>query len=688
MKRKFCVVIVIAVFLSVFAYSLVLQQAEVYANTDSLLEVTFSHESGFFVDSFALTLTAPQGARIFYTLDGSYPTMRSNRFNRPIRVEAPRPGRLSAAFGDELLPNISVYSVRAIAVMGRETSEVFTRNFVIGTYVHDRFCENTLIFALNSDPHGLYDHYDGIFVMGVDCEILRQKYYDRHGRLPEFGYAHNQENPGSPANFNRRGRESERPVHVEMFDNTGTLHISQRAGMRVRGGFSRAAEPQKSLELFAREEYGDRNNFRFAFFDDEFTHDGQLIDRYRRVRLRNGGSDRNAGFIRDELSQTLFRQAGHTTTQSHAPAAVFLNGEYHGVAWLKTPRTENHLARIFGGDSSNFEIVDGGDNRLIASRWHGEPRAVEDMREVSALAMQGFVGTGGDARLEEFAQRVDLDALIRYYAMQIYINNIDWPNHNIEMWRYFPTDEEKNDPNLHPYLRDGRWRVFAHDLEAAWSIWDDDNQMARDDTLYDILTGTNDRRWNSRQSSAFLYAIVGHSDTRAKLANTFIDLIDGAFAPDNVERTLDELISMFENEHNYAVRTLTINPANRFWPSVQSYRNSHDAIRRFAQIRPQTIHDSIRTNLGFNMNRKFAVDFTTSAGGRAIMNSRPIGEVQTVTGNYFAGTTINITAIPNAGYVVDYWMVDDVRESGNVITVGSDATVRLYFAVDVSPPTS
>ncbi|MCL1845374.1 MAG: CotH kinase family protein [Defluviitaleaceae bacterium] len=575
MAKKFFLLTV--TFLAIFVFC-----AAAYASEP--LEVTFSHEPGFYDEAFLLTLSAPEGARIFFTTDGSYPTSRSSRFNAPIRMR--------------ITDQVRLHTIRAIATMGDETSEIVTRNFFVGENVFDRFCENTLVFALTSDPHGLFDHYEGIFVEGIDREIWRADFIERHGREPEHGYGYGYEYPAAPANFNRRGRESERPVHVEMFDHTGELHISQRAGLRVRGGFSRAIYPQKSVDLIAREEYGDRNNFRFAFFDNEFeSNGGELIDRYRRVRLRNGGSDRYAGFIRDELSQSLFRQAGMITTQTHRPAAFFLNGEYFGAAWLKSPRTENHLSRIFGGESSNFEMVEGGDRRFGTSWWQGEERARRDMRAVSELALQGFNGEGGEERFEEFSRRIDVEDLMLYYAMQIILNNYDWPNHNMELWRYFPTEEELADPDLHPYLRDGRWRVFAHDLEAGWSLWDDYNRMAREDTLNDILLGENYYRWNSGYSSAFLYAFVNYEPTRLQLADTFRELINGVFAPENVVRTLDYLIAQIDNEHSYAIRANMFHPHNTSWPNIYSYTYSRDAIRRFAKIRPAVVEDFVQRHL-------------------------------------------------------------------------------------------
>jgi hypothetical protein len=427
-----------------------------------------------------------------------------------------------------------------------------------------------------------------------------------------------------------------------------------------------------------------RNNFRFPFFDDEFTHAGQLLDRYRRVRLRNGGSDRYAGFIRDELSQALFRQAGHAITQNHRSAAVFLNGKYYGAAWLKTPRTENHLSRLFGGESERFEIIAGGD-RLRDSWWSGNPRATDDFHQVHRMAVEGFTGPAGESRFVEFGRRICVDELIRYYAMQIYINNLDWPNHNIEMWRYFPTEDEKNDPQLHPYLRDGRWRVFSHDLEAAWAIWDNYDHRAQDDTLRDILTGENSARWNSSHSSAFLHAFVSRDDTREKLANTFVDLTEGAFAPANVIHTLDGLIARIENELNHSLRArTTIGIHELWWPTIESMGQSRDAIRRFAEDRPFYILHSAQAHLGVDVNRRFAVTLTVGTGGGAVMNTRPVAEGRQATGNYFAGTSITLTALPHPGYRIDYWTVNgiDVHDTGGGITVKGDADVSLFFVRD------
>jgi hypothetical protein len=615
------------------------------------LEVRFSHNAGFYSEQFELGLFSTENAVIYYTLDGYEPTFESSIYTEPILVRIPEPAMSVAPFDREVVSRVDVLSVKAIAVLDGEVSQTAARNFVKGTDVFERFSPDTLVFTLNSDPHGLYDHNHGILIEGIDRE---QWHRENPGRNPD---------PTAPANFNRRGQESERAVFVEMFNSSGTLHISQRAGMRVKGGWSRARS-QKSLELYARDEYGDRNNFLFPFFGEEHSMDGQIMNRYRRVRLRNGGNGRDQCYIRDELGQELLRQAGFTTTQKHTPAAVFLNGEYYGAAWLKTPRTENHWGRLFGGDNNNFEHI--GTNE---EGWSGEWRAVGDWQQIRTLAAGGLVD---ETRWEEFNARVDVDNLILYYAFQTYINNEDWPQNNMEMWRYFPGEEEEATGFL-----DGRWRFIPQDVEFSWGLYDNaGGSKVNFDTIAGLL---GDRRRPMGQRSDLLIAVLARDDMRAKFANTLVDLMEGALDTDNVIAVLDDLISRITPELHYALIMNMVEPHELWWPSSGSVNDSRNLIRDFARNRPQVMFNSIGNNLGFNQDERFVVNFTTMSGGGALMHSRPVEELQQVTGNYFYGTAIEIAAKPYPGYAIDYWLVNGTRFTDDTLLINRDSTVELFF---------
>ncbi|MCL2037074.1 MAG: CotH kinase family protein, partial [Oscillospiraceae bacterium] len=455
-------------------------------------EVKFSHEAGFYSEEFLLELSVPEeygeDSQIWYTtgedVTGIVLPAEASRLSRHDGGVTPVPSAPSTLYVEPIVvsipPDVNVFTVSAIFVGGGKVSQPVTRSYVRGTDVENRFHSDMVVFSLYSDVFGLYDYNDGIFVPGIDRDEWREEYIRINGRAPDPWKWDTELPPTSPANFNRRGRGSERAVHVEMFDSSGERFIAQRAGMRVKGGWSRGTfvYEQKSLEFYARNSYGDRDNFLFPIFGEQYAEDGNLMHRYRRFRLRNGGSDREQSYLRDELSHTLFKQAGFDDVQGHRPAVVFLNGEYYGLSFVKTPRTEDHWRRRYGGEESGFVIIGSNERGSVGCETpgcgrvipglgetggrtpasnvircgssnqcgrvdceiyqsglddgcveNGRCRGTSDWREIRRLVL----GSGGeenpdglddDKAFAEFCERVDIDNLIHYYALEMYIANV------------------------------------------------------------------------------------------------------------------------------------------------------------------------------------------------------------------------------------------------------------------------
>jgi hypothetical protein len=483
-----------------------------------------------------------------------------------------------------------------------------------------------------------------------------------------------------------------------MFQYDGRLRLSQDVEMRVKGGFSRS-HSQKTIEFYARDESGEWEFFDYPFFWEN-SMDGNLMHRYRRIRLRNGGSDRHGAFLRDELCHDLLRQAGLPNTQNHTPAAIFINGEYYGVSWIKTPRTENNLRRRYGGETANFRRLQGSENGYNSDFWEGEEDAVTSWRE----EVFHYATSGDGRRLTDdnrwriFQERVCIDNLMLYYAFNIYSQNLDWPNHNMEMWRYFPTEDERSDPTLHPHLRDGRWRWMPHDLEASFFA---NGAAPSVNSIHNFIHppsggwgGGNTPNWQGQ--SALLRAVLQREEMRGRFANTMIDLIEGACAAANVERTLDNLIGRIDNEHRYALsrEVIAVN-----WPnypetnpvSMSSVVGNREQIREFARARPAHMLGfverpwaaSTNSGLGFAQNARSAITLTTSSGGGAVMNSRPVSESSSEVANYYNNTTVTITAQPYPGYVISHWVVGGTRMDSRpalTMNITRPQSVELHFA--------
>ncbi|MGN1109663.1 MAG: CotH kinase family protein, partial [Oscillospiraceae bacterium] len=414
--------------------------------------VGFSLPSGFYSENISVELTAEGDQQIYFTTDGSDPKPESgNVYTQPIEINATSEVRAS--------------TIKAAAAGEDGTlGAVYTVSYVIGQDVDSRFDDDTLVFVLSTDPYNLYDYEYGIAVPG--------KVYDDYVK----------EHPGeeipynAPGNYYMTGREWERPIYVEVFENDGTKVIDQAAGVRLSGGYSRVPD-QKSLRLIARKDYDPENGkFKYAFFPGAETEDGVPVTEFDRLVLRNGANDREFAGVRDELSQNLAQDYGYPVTQHCTPAAVFLNGEYYGFSWLHENYNQDYLATYFGGNRDNYEIVSNTENAD-----EGSERALADYAEMYALYDEDLTD---DKVFDKLCSLVDIDNLVQYYCMQIFISNKDWPGNNYKAFRYYPAEGEE----ITSEYMDGRWRFMFFDAEFAWSLY---GERANLNTMKDLLDGTH-----------------------------------------------------------------------------------------------------------------------------------------------------------------------------------------------------
>lgn len=301
------------------------------------ITVLLSHDDYFYTDTIELTLTDSNAAEIYYTNDGSTPDKTKTLYEKPITLKTSK-------------NDVNSYTIKTRAYYDDGTySKITTHSYFIGSGVHEKF--DTLVFSLSTDGYNLYDYDFGIFVTGA----LRDEYIATKPAK--------EIQPPDPANYNIRGAMGEREVYVECIESDGTEILSQNAGMRTFGGWSRDMS-QKSIKLFARTEYdAEKNDFDYEFFPNVITNDGtnSKIDSYKRLVLRNSANDENFAFMRDECISEIARKAGVLDTQEARPVSVFLNGEYYGFAWAHEVYDDNYMDDNYGTEDGEYAILSGGD---------------------------------------------------------------------------------------------------------------------------------------------------------------------------------------------------------------------------------------------------------------------------------------------------------------------------------------
>ena len=583
-------------------------------------KISFSLPSGFYSENISVELSADSGD-IYFTTDGSDPSAETGTlYSAPIEINAST--------------EVAASTIKAVVVDGDgNPGEIFTTSYVTGQDVDERFGDNTLVFVLSTDPYNLYDYEYGIAVPG--------KVYDDYVK----------EHPGeeipynAPGNYYMTGAEWERPIYVEVFESGGNKVIDQAAGVRLSGGYSRVPD-QKSLRLIARKKYDpDNGKFKYAFFNGAETADGVPVAEYDRIVLRNGANDREFAGVRDELSQKLAQDYGYPVTQHCTPAAVFLNGEYYGFSWVHENYNEDYLATYFGGNKENYEIIS---NTEDADE--GSERALVDYAKVLEYYDRDLTD---DKTFAEFCELVDIDNLMQYYCMEVFIANKDWPGNNYKAFRYYPDEGEDASG-----FRDGKWRFMFFDAEYAWSLYGD---RPNQNTLRDLLDGNH----MSGESKA-LIALLKRDDMKQKFAAVMSDLTAYAFEENHINETLDELLEMSDNEQFYALDHGIIST----WANQGTFADSRQQIRDFAAVRKKSVFNNMYKLFEWESD-EYNISVTCSQGAVTKLNSQTKKGRGSLWGTYSNAVSVPLSVSMADGWEFLRWEVNGVEYAVPELTVTS-----------------
>ncbi|MBN1482374.1 DUF1349 domain-containing protein [candidate division KSB1 bacterium] len=354
----------------------------------------FSQKAGFFQQPLTIILsTNTSGAEIFYTLDGSEPTVKSTRYTSSLTIN-----------------KTTIIRARTIKP-GMADSRITTSSYFLNT----RNELNDLpVLSLVTDPDNLWDTQIGIY-----------------------------------ANPLQSGDDWERPISIEFFEQRGELGFTTDAGIRIHGGASRLPEKsaKKSFRLYFRSDYGiSRLDFPIIPSTENTSFD--------RLVLRAGFNDawihwldlerELTTYVRDPLVRDVYLNMGHPASNGDF-AHLFLNGEYWGLYNI-SERYDDDFCDTYLGEG-DWDVVKPGPD--------GERNAIE-AAEGDLAGWNEFYdwfrqnNLASSSSYEILKSYVDLDSFIDFYILNIFSQNYDWPRHNWYAirnrdngrWIFLPWDSE------------------------------------------------------------------------------------------------------------------------------------------------------------------------------------------------------------------------------------------------------
>ncbi|MCL2186603.1 MAG: CotH kinase family protein [Treponema sp.] len=631
----------------------------------------FSHTSGLYSQSFKLTISTTEGNSIYYSIDGSIPDpkkvdnktvfkytspitiadrnnpMQANLLATPAnstnlygRTDDPRGSMPSIHVPTNAqVPKATVICAAAYDSSGSKRSDIATRTFFIGNNLANY--ADAPIISLVSDPYNLVDEKYGIMVRGVSTNRWNE------GDSPTH----------TIYNFLQRGTDWERVAFMEFFAGNASsrsVPISQNVGIRVRGGWSRAAG-QKSFNVYFRSEYGGINTLtNYPLIPGAVRANGTPVGTYKSFMLRNGGNDAEATKMYDVFIQNLLTDRAFTV-QAGVPCIVYINGEYWGFYNIQERYSDNATEYKYGVNRNNVISFDNG---ALDDGNPGEDSLYWDLMEYRNEDLSD------SSIYNQFCNLMDIQSFIDYFAANIYINNQDWPHNNYRLWRT-RTVESGN-----PY-GDTKWRWQMFDTEYAAGIYDGGNVM---DGFYRILNGDN----KDHQHSQLLKKLLTNQDFKRQFVNTMMDLYNINFHPDSFIPELERLANI------YRPLMADYNPRFGGWYSFDS--NINNMRNYLTNVRDTMVNQYLPQYCGVNASNLKNVTISARDDAYNLPNAeiklnsstlRLAGISRAM--KYYSDTPITVTANTVAGYQFTHWTVT----GGSAATPSSASTTITLTGNDV-----
>lgn len=418
-------------------------------------QIHVSKESGFYNQPFFLKMTSTKGSRIYYTLDGTSPNKNSMVYSEPLLINDATPNKntysmhtdVSTGFYSDLIemyqsadpapgyqapdePVDKCTVIRAVAIdtLGNKSKEFIGSYFVTTKRPKKNTYCNTI--SLVTEPSNLFDKDTGIYVTGNTFKKALEK-----GEI-DGGWRY------WDANYRQRGKKSERPAYINVFDKAQNHVLDKNIHIRIRGWVSRAYLP-KGLNLYAVDENDKNTAFGYSFFDNEYNP--------KSISLTSGGNQTITQF-NDYMMTDRIGQRNVSVTQ-YRPYKLYINGEYWGFYWLSEKFENDYFAYHYNVDSNDVAMIKNGRIEIGPEEELTSFQRLEDFIIHNDMSYE--------PNYQKVWEQIDQDSFLDYFAIMAYIaRNEDWPRGNEACWK---TRQSKDSEN--PYA-DGKWRYIVFDCNS------------------------------------------------------------------------------------------------------------------------------------------------------------------------------------------------------------------------------
>ena len=361
----------------------------------------FSLPGGFYPEEITVEITAPEGCRIYYTTDGTKPGEDNGTlYEGPVEVAnvCGSPNVYSAVSTVSAYQNYAplttvdkavVLQAVAVDADGMESAVTCASYFI--AMEGKAMYRSLSVLSVTTEPAGLFDYFEGIYVTGVDYENALAS----------------DELRSDSANYYRGGEIS---AHIEYFETDRYL--------TYEGDVTLTLCKDGNLD------YGQKS---FLFTEAEPVIDDtcELYPYFRNgtMMLYGGGTD-HAMKSRQCLEEELLRgRAQGFLSEAMSGCMVFVDGEFWGLYLMREAIRPESLAERAGCAVEEIRMVENAYPAQIAPEYGELYRLVTEQN------------AGSEKIYRQILEQMDVDCFLEYYCANLYFGNPQFDSFSTTVWR-------------------------------------------------------------------------------------------------------------------------------------------------------------------------------------------------------------------------------------------------------------
>lgn len=507
-----------------------------------------SQEGGFYKTDISINLSTDKpDLTIYYTVDGTQPTLNSTKYSGPIKISdktemrstianIPTSPRWKPPIGNVFKGTV----LRAIAVDENNfKSNELVKSFFISDKGNKRYSFPVISITVNEKD--FFGYQKGIYVMGKSYAD-KDNYIRKNTPLysPWWYY---------PANYLLRGENAERKAYMELYEPDGKPGFASNVSIRINGNATRAFS-QKSLRIYFKKKHSS-TPLNYPLFPNN------KVQTFSSFILRNSGNDWDKTMFRDAFMQSLMKNA-HVETQDFRPSIVFINGEYWGIHNIRERMDANYLANKYKIKADSISILELGGN-LISGQKNSQELFIKLLNYFKKEDLSV------PKNYEYIKSQMDIESFIDFVIANVYFCNSDWPSNNVRYWRY---DKLTVKDSIN--IKDGKWRWMLYDTD--WGFGYTSKNAYQMNLLPDAkLVGS---------VGTIFGALTKNKEFVDEFISSFKNKLETSFRTENTLKVIDEFERNYEPEIQEHI--------NR-WRAIMSYakwKENVDDLRTFASKRP------------------------------------------------------------------------------------------------------